>query len=298
MGELVRFWMRHGMNAVKPTSISTAVEVYISARQAEVTAKRLRNVRSHLGSFSAKFAGQNVHDIGADDLRTWVASLDVSNVTKNDVVKNVAAFYVWAAKRHMAPAGFNPASSDQLDRFTVVETEISILTPVQLEELLSKCPADLLPAAVLQALCGLRVSECERLTFERLTAALPSGWLRLAAKQTKTKKARVVPVCDAAKAFLAPYVGRTGWVVPREVVDDVAGQIKERTGLDYGKNTLRHSYCSYRYAVCQNVGQVAREAGHTVDVSEKHYSRADLTPEQGAAWFAILPEAPANIVTL
>jgi hypothetical protein len=57
---------------------------------------------------------------------------------------------------------------------------------------------------------------------------------------------------------------------------------------------LRHSFISYRLAEIQDAAQVALEAGNSPNMVFKHY-REIVKPDVAKAWFAIRPDAPANI---
>lgn len=50
------------------------------------------------------------------------------------------------------------------------------------------------------------------------------------------------------------------------------------------KNGLRHSFCSYRLAVVQDVARVALEAGNSPQMIFQHY-RELVTEEDGKEWF-------------
>jgi hypothetical protein len=63
------------------------------------------------------------------------------------------------------------------------------------------------------------------------------------------------------------------------------------------QNALRHSFISYRLAEIQDVNRVALEAGNSPQMIFRHY-RELATPEQAKTWFAIAPEAAANVVPM
>ena len=68
-------------------------------------------------------------------------------------------------------------------------------------------------------------------------------------------------------------------------------------GVQWKSNAMRHSYASYRFAQTGDAGRVAGELGNTAVVVHKHY-RELVRPDAAAAWFAVKPEGPGNIIAL
>ena len=62
-------------------------------------------------------------------------------------------------------------------------------------------------------------------------------------------------------------------------------------------NALRHSYASYRFAQTGDAGRVAGELGNSAAVVHRHY-RELVKPADEQRWFAVTPEAPANVTPL
>jgi hypothetical protein len=54
------------------------------------------------------------------------------------------------------------------------------------------------------------------------------------------------------------------------------------------RNGLRHSFCSYRLAITQDVAKVALEAGNSAMMIFKHY-RELTTDEEAKQWFGVFP---------
>jgi hypothetical protein len=67
--------------------------------------------------------------------------------------------------------------------------------------------------------------------------------------------------------------------------------------MKWKSNALRHSYASYRFADIGDAGRVAGELGNSAAIVHKHY-RELVKPAAAKTWFAILPEAPANVTSL
>ena len=63
-------------------------------------------------------------------------------------------------------------------------------------------------------------------------------------------------------------------------------------GITWEENLLRHSYGTYRLALCKNAATVAEEMGNSVAIVRTHYANV-TSPEQATAWWTIAPAAPA-----
>jgi hypothetical protein len=98
---------------------------------------------------------------------------------------------------------------------------------------------------------------------------------------------------------LRPYAGRQGnlWPGTHDDFYDAQQDTAKAGGLKWKSNALRHSYASYRFAQIGDAGRVAGELGNSAAVVHKHY-RELVKPGDAERWFAVRPQAPANIVRL
>lgn len=60
-------------------------------------------------------------------------------------------------------------------------------------------------------------------------------------------------------------------------------------------DVLRHSFCSYRLAEVQNIGQVSEEAGNSPDIIRRHYRRP-IPKARAKDYFEINPTAGGAVV--
>jgi integrase len=300
--EAVRFFIRHGAHEIERKTVKDAVEAYLANQQPKLSGHHYRNVKGILEAFAKneRFTG-GVMDVTSAGIEDWLDSFGHSPTTMNNYVKSICAFFNWCVKRRLCPQGFNPASADMIDRRDEDDSEIVIWSVDEAQTVLNRLSVaafDLVPAFVIGCFLGLRISEIERLTWDMVREAVTTGWLRLQGNMTKTGKARILPVSVNAKAWLLPHLGKTGPVVPESAITETPVHISKATGIAWKANASRHSYGSYRYAVTQNIGQVSKEMGNGSAKCLKHYARPDLTPEQGHAWFGIMPQAMAATIPL
>jgi hypothetical protein len=69
------------------------------------------------------------------------------------------------------------------------------------------------------------------------------------------------------------------------------------SGIKWKDNAPRHSFCSYRLAQIQDAAKVSLEAGNSPQMIFRHY-RELVKPSDALKWFAVKPEAPANVLTM
>jgi integrase len=175
----------------------------------------------------------------------------------------------------------------------VITRAPDIITPKEFQDMLSASDDELMPMLAIQGFCGARQAEVLRLSWEDVWRR--DGYLELNANQTKQKKRRLVPLCDAAQAWLKPYRRCSGpiWSYTSSTYNRFFAEVKKLVDVK-GKNILRHSYASYRLGQLQDVAKVSYEMGtHTADTLYEHY-RELVTPRQGKQWFSVLPKTAAG----
>ncbi len=182
--------------------------------------------------------------------------------------------------------------------------EITIWKPSEFAEMLGATRPEIIPTLVLGGFAGIRTEEINRLDWKDLD--LDNKIVKVTASNAKTRSRRIVPLCDAAVAWLKPYAAREGKVAYYAVTNKYAAAIvsdvraaRELTGYftepEWRKNALRHSFISYRLAAIKNAHQVAIEAGNSENIIFKNY-RELVTEEEASQWFSIFPKKEQNII--
>lgn len=177
---------------------------------------------------------------------------------------------------------------------------IAIYSPKEMRVILANIGKDLRPWAVLGGFAGLRVSEIHRLKWENIR--MDAGVITLDKSLTKTKRRRVIPICDSLRAWLELITEnkkKSGPIydIPYKTFEDQmhrgwAKMIDGRGKLLVTKrpNALRHSYGTYRFSVLQDEFKVSAEMGNSPSQLRQHYAELCL-PADAQAWFAITPES-------
>ncbi len=175
--------------------------------------------------------------------------------------------------------------------------KVEVYHPDEFRRLLETADDDLRPVLALGGFAGLRVAELSRLDWRDVKLA--ERVIIVGDRIAKTASRRVVPICDALAAWLAPHAQPFGPVSPAlgeargvgEALINRWARLTVRAKVTWKRNALRHSFGSYRYAVTADLARVAAEMGNSPAIISEHY-RALVTEAEGKAWFALLP-APA-----
>jgi integrase len=187
---------------------------------------------------------------------------------------------------------------------TASAAEIEFYTPAELQALLDAAQGPMRAMIALGGLAGLRTAELLRLTWEDTRRA--EGHIEVTAGKSKTRQRRLVEVVPALAQWLAPYAEFTGkiWTGPevifqRHFVDLCAAARMEVKGkkvpVARKPNGLRHSFCTYHFALHGNENLTAQQAGNSPAMLHQNY-KGLATRKEGEAWFAVSPEQPANAV--
>jgi integrase len=304
--EAVANFARRTNTVRESRTVPQLVVEYIAAKvKAGRSEAHLRDIRLRLTRFGGQFQ-MSVGDITGKLLQAWLDGMTVSNRTKINELRLVSGLLNFAVRRKYAPV-------DLLEELKAVERPESksspalIFTPAELRELFGSAPASLIPWLIFGGFCGLRSSEIMRLDWRDVN--LQRRFVEVCAGNAKTKQRRLVPLCEAAVAWLQPMAKNGGHIAVRSgdhgVYYDLTAAVNHaRKGAGvkvkwkWKRNGLRHSFCSYRLALTQDAAKTSLEAGNTPQMIFRHYR--ELTSEDTAKeWFGIFPPMAAdNVVPL
>jgi integrase len=285
--------------------VPAAVTEFIAAKEkAGCGDRHLRDLRHRLGRFAAAFT-LPVAQLTGPMLQTYLDDLDMAARSKLNTYKHIRTLLRWCVRKKYAPRDLLDEIGG-IDQPKAKPSPTLVFTPAELREILNATLAvrpDLVPAIVIPAFCGLRTSEVLRLDWREVL--FERSDVEVTAAKAKTATRRTVYLCDAARAWLAPYMRSEGPVCPvrgeNRLHDAVVAALrrcranrKVKTPFLWKRNGLRHSFCSYRLAITQNINLVALEAGNSSTMIHKHYKQL-VSPADAQAWFNTLP--PEDAVT-
>ena len=248
----------------------------------------LDDARLRLTKFSKAFTGQ-ISVIIPREIDDYLRSLGGSNRSRNNVHTILGSFFSFARMRGYLPKTERTAM-ESVPRAKLKPASIGILTPEQFAAVLHKAGRKTLPAFVLGGFCGMRQSEICRLDWSSI---FPERQLITAnASITKTARRRIVPISDAAKAWLEPIAKSHGPVIEYSSQINLCIMMRpvwKAADVKPTQNCLRHSAASYQLALTGNAPQTAIDLGTSIKMLMEHY-RELVTKEDAKTWFAIFPE--------
>jgi integrase len=251
----------------------------------------------------------NIGGIDTNTLDTWLRSLDVKGRSRNNYRGMLMTLFRFARSRGYLPKG-QPTAADELPRAKNMSGETGIFTPEQFSKLLHADPKKmdgatpneklfgdrkfLVPYFVLGGLAGLRHAEICRMDWADID--FTQKVVRVGADKAKTASHRIVPLTDAAIAWLEPHRETEGQVCS-DRQSKYARQIAAKLGIEWPANGLRHSYGTYRLALVKSAAQVALEMGNSVKMVFSHY-RKPVTEQDGIMYFVITPKVAKNVIKM
>lgn len=152
-----------------------------------------------------------------------------------------------------------------------------------------------MPMLAIGAFAGLRDAEIKRLDWKEVDLA--RGHIEVTAAKAKSARRRIVPIQPNLAAWLRPYGGMRGPVVPEEHRAKLA-RVRKAAGLTkWPNNGLRHSFASYRLAAIHDAPRVATELGQASPQMLYGVYRELVLPEEAQRYWQIEPpKATANVV--
>ncbi|NJD89585.1 MAG: tyrosine recombinase XerC [Betaproteobacteria bacterium] len=238
-------------------------------------------------------AGRDPRELGAADIRRFVASLHGGGLSPRSLARLLSAwrgFFDWLARHREVAA--NPCKGIRAPR--AARTLPEALSPDDASRLVALedgSDAGIRDRALFELAysCGLRVSELTGLDVGSVDAA--SGEARVTGKGSKTRivpvgkpaleaLARWLPVRErlAAAGEPALFVGRAG---RRLSAREVQRRIKRRAaaaglGVDVHPHMLRHSFASHVLQSSGDLRAVQEMLGHASIASTQVYTHLDF----------------------
>jgi integrase len=286
-------------------TIRQLAEELIEAKRRDGKARRyLESLRGYLGRFCQEFGERLIATVTPEELDTWLRDLPYSPKSRLNYRQHIGVLFSYAKRRRMIDS--NPI--EFTERPKLIDQAPEIFTVDELRALLdtaARIEPNVVPMLAIGAFAGLRDSEIQQLEWSEVNQA--RGFIEVKAAKAKSARRRLVPIQPNLAAWLQPYSGLAGAVVPgadtqsalrRDPARNKLLGVREAAGItEWPKNGLRHSFCSYRLAATNNAHLVASELGHTTTQLVYQHYREVVTPEEAQRYWKIEPAAEtANVV--
>jgi integrase len=287
-----------------PTLVSTVYDEFVAGLEHDGASIRyIEDCKSRMGQMKETFRGY-IHAVEMADLETWLHAKKISIKTRKNY--RTAAVTLWSFAKSKGYLPRDQQTEAELlpnrkrTKAAKLSAEIGTYEPAALRKILVAAPAHLLPVFAIGAFAGLRSSEIHRLTWGNIRP----GFIQVDANDSKNAVRRHAPVTIALKEWLAK--GKRGQdderICARYGHENALARSMTKAIRDAGvepvHNGLRHTFCSARVAVTNDVKQTSREAGNGPEIILKHYVKV-LTKAKGTAWFNVRPkEYSAKVITI
>ena len=278
----------------KTTVAELVVELLETKRQDGRSEIYLRDLRNILAIFSRDFGNRAIAGITVEELDNWLRALDCAPKTRANFRANIGVLFAYAVRRRMLD--FNPITHTAKPKLVDKPPEIFAVDELRaLLEAGRRIEPDVVPMLAICAFAGLRDAEIHRLHWNEVD--LKRGHVEVTAAKAKSARRRLVPIQANLAAWLRPYSGMAGPVVPVAWARGKLVRVRKAAGLTYWrKNGLRHSFASYRLAAIHDAPRVASELGHTSPQMLYSTYRELVLPEEAERYWKIAPAVEAEKV--
>jgi integrase len=296
-------YARRSKQVVESRTVDQCLDELLAAK-VKKSACYLRPLTLRLKRFAAAHQMQ-VGALSRGLIQSYLDNLKTSGRTRQNELQAIGTLVRFAVRRRYAPRELIE-DLEAVERPDAENNGVEIFTPAELREMLDSVRGELVPWIALGAFCGLRSAEILRLDWRDVN--LERRIVTVEARKAKTRQRRTVPICEAAVQWLAPWKREEGRVACHQAdnwfwmqtVSDVNAARREAgkpANFTWKRNALRHSFCSYRMALTADAARVSLEAGNSPQMIFAHY-RELTTESEARAWFAVSPDAPANVVSM
>src|SRR6202011_383775 len=225
----------------KITVAQLADEVIVAKRSDRMSAVYLADLRKRLTHFCRDFGDRPIASLTVEEIDNWLRALPLSPKSRANYRANVGVLFSYAARRRMIDS--NPVLHTAKPKLPDNPPEIFKVDELRtLLEAAQRSAPDVLPMLAIGAFSGLRDAEIRRLDWSEVD--LVRGHVEVKAAKAKSARRRIIPMQPNLLAWLQPYSGLSGQVVPsgaRKKLD----RVRSAAGLTkWPKNGLRHSFAS------------------------------------------------------
>ena len=299
---------------LKRVDLAAAIEQFIEGRKLKTVATNGKRpqlspgwhyiIAMWLREFAKTFPGHGVCDLTREHLTKYVNGHGkVSARTRNGRRNAVKMFLKWAVERDYLTANHRLLVADGMAKETEDFGEIEFHTPLELRALLEYASLraefrNLLPVVALGGLGGLRLQEIVRLTWADVWRV--PGHIEIVATKAKTRQRRLVEIVPALAAWLEPFRDFAGsvWTGTLDNFHDLFGELRDELKIPARRNGLRHSFCSFHFALHANENLTAQQAGNSPAMIHAHY-KGLATKAEAEKWFNVNPSGAAkNVIPL
>ena len=300
-GETINDAVRHRLDyleRVRRSGITVAQlanEVVEAKRKDGRSLKYVYDLNSKLSRFCRDFGNRPIAAVTVEEIDKWLRDLDCSPKSRAQYRANIGVLFSHAERLGMIDRNPIPRTAKP----KLVDSPPEIFTVDELRSLLeaaSRGAPDVLPMLAIGAFAGVRDAEIKRLDWSEVD--LSRGHIEIKGAKAKSARRRIIPIQPNLAAWLRPYSGMNGRIVP-EGARKKLDRVRKAAGLArWPNNGLRHSFASYRLAAIHDAPRVSAELGHTSPQMLYSTYRELVLPEEAERYWKIHPAVDAGKVAV
>jgi integrase len=306
LAEAVEGFMANVVN-VKRKDLAEAVEAFIQTdeprtkaadgQRAQLSSEYTRIRALRLRKFAKALPGHAVCDLSKQHLDAFIQAMaDASPKARNHHRAGIKQFIQWAVRNDFLAKSNRLLEADSMRMEHANNGDnIGIYTPAEFRALLGTAEGTLKPLIAIAGLGGLRTAELLRLTWDDVWRI--EDHIEISQTKSKTRSRRLITIGPALSEWLRPYRACTGklWSLSENCFHAHCADTCKAAGVKRKDNGLRHSYCSYLFAVSGNENLTAAQAGNSPNMIHQHY-KGLATMAEATKWFSVKPSDTANNV--
>lgn len=258
--------------------------------------KYLNDLRKRLQQFANAFPC-SIANISPSQIRQHIATMKGQNGqplaprSRENHRRLIVTLFSFASQQRYVSRD-TAAEIAEIQGPRVVAPQTEIFQPEQIQRILDASTGSDRVLLAIGAFCGLRAAELGRLNWENIK--LDQQVVIVGADMAKTQSRRVVPLSPNVVAWITPLCSdsMSGKISRYGHADHLSrrfAEIAQQVGVEWVRNGLRHSFCSYRLAQTKNAAQTAHEAGNSPSILHRHYSEL-VTQNETERWFSVIPK--------
>jgi len=285
LSEAAEFYAQKRLR-IKQRTVPEVVKELLESR-VHKSQRHYKDLVSRLGRFAKDNTGY-VSNITEGEITQWLRGLGLSPRSHDNFRGVIVLLFRFAQKK-----GYLSGERTEAEKTEPMgdnsEGEIAIFNPAEITRLLNAAGNDVLPYLALGAFAGIRTAEIQRLDWQEIN--FENGYIEIKKAKAKTKGRRLIKMQPNLIEWLKTVAKPSGLVTPLIRPEKTASEIiaaRLKPPITWKRNGLRHSYCTYRYAISQNEHEVSAEMGNSPAMIFANY-RALATKEQAQEWFNIFP---------
>ena len=276
------------------------LEAKITSKRKPLSAPTVVELKIMGGKLKACFGDTKIRMIQKTQIEAYLDKQSISNQTRKNILVKWGQFFRWAI-----PAYTNVNPCADVEAYPTGR-EIRRYDAPKVQEMLILCEGsypDLLAYLAICTFAGLRPSECERLTWDKISLDTKPPQIEVIKTTIAVKDyTRHVTIEDNLREWLQVCSRKSASIVLpnfRKRFDSFKMEFgfklrgKNPNGQPFIPDGLRHTFASFWNAKYHNETRLAAEMGNSPAMIRNHYNKA-VRGDEVAAFWEIVPKALAD----